>query len=271
MPGFLAKKKMTRKGFLRRYAKSRYVSFRAKARKKGTARPMRSLSAGYLGQPNQYRFVRETRPTIVDMGATGSGVSLIAGTGAIPNISVLSFPNFSIDQLAGGFSEFSNLFANYKIDKIETILVPQWSQNTQQSINPSGAVWTQTAYVPNLMLTRINTKYLVNGLTLSGTAEGQRDELAQIQKKTRSLYGTKKWLKIITPKPRVFMELEDGAGGQNLVTRPSPWLPSVQAADQEYSMNDILFADKLDGTDFSAGIYKYRMYHRIHFRCSFVG
>ena len=119
--------------------------------------------------------------------------------------------------------------------------------------------------------TRVNTKWLVNGLTLAGTAEAQRDVLAQIQKKTRSLYGTKKWLKINTINPRVIMQIEDGAGGQNEISKASPWLPSLTAADQEFQMNDVLFADKLDGSDFSVGLYKYRMYHRIHFKTSFVG
>jgi hypothetical protein len=62
--------------------------------RKGKARPSRALSTTYRGAPNQYRFVRETRPTTIDMGAAGAGVSLIAGTGAIPDISVFEFPNF---------------------------------------------------------------------------------------------------------------------------------------------------------------------------------
>lgn len=230
------------------------------------------IKTGYKGKPNQYSFIRETRPVTIDMGdAATPGVSLIAGTGAIPNISVFQFPGFQINQLAGGFTEFSQLFANYKIHKIETVFIPQWVQNTQQSVNPQTGVWTHTGYVPNLMLTRINTKYLVNGLTIAATAEAQRDNLAQIQKKQRSLYGTKKWLKINTWYPRVPAEIEDGAGGQNLYGKAAPWLPCATAADQEFLMNDVLFADKLDGTSFSPGLYKYRMYHRIHFKTSFVG
>ena len=241
-------------------------------RKRGKARPARAISIGYRGTPNQYRFVRETRPVEIDVGnAADPAVAHIAGTGTIPNTAVVSFPNFQINQLAGGFSEFSNLFANYKIDKIETILIPQWTQNTQQSINPSGAVWTQTAYIPNLMITRINVKYLINGYSLPATAEANRDKLAQVVKKSRSLYGTKKWLKVNTSRPAVEYEIEDGSGGQNLALKRSPWLSTTTAADQEYSMNTMFFCDKLDGTDFSAGIYKYRMFHRIHFRTSFVG
>ena len=245
---------------------------RMKNKRKGKARPSRAISKGYKGAPNQYRFVRETRPTIIDVGdRLDPAVTIIAGTGTIPDTSVVEFANFSINQLAGGFSEFSNLFANYKIDKIETILIPQWSQNTQQTINPSNAVWTQTAYISNLMVTRVNTHYLINGYSLPATAEANRDKLAQIVKKSRSLYGTKKWLKVNTSRPSVEYEIEDGAGAQNLALKRSPWLSTTDAADQEYSMNTIFFCDKLDGTNFTAGLYKYRMFHRIHFRCAFVG
>lgn len=249
----------------KRMAKGR-VAYRKKVAR------TRHVMTGYKGAPNTYRFIRETRPVNVDIGNPAyPGVTHIAGTGAIPNIAVFAFPNFAINQLAGGFTQFSELFANYKIDKIETYFIPQWSSQMQQPVNPMPAVWSNTGYIPNLMVTRVNTKYLVNGITLSATAEAQRDELAQIQKKSRSLYGTKKWMKITTLNPRVFDEIEDGAGGQNLVSKKSPWLPAVQAADQEYVMNDIFFADRLDGTDFAAGIYNYRMYHRVHFRTSFVG
>lgn len=250
-------------------------------RKRRTAQPARRPNpprkalvprGGYRGVPNVYNFVRETRPTTIDIGnAATPGVSLIAGTGAIPDISVFEFPNFSIDQLAGGFTEFSDLFANYKIRKIEAVLIPMWNTQVQQSVNPQTGVWSNTGYIPNLMVTRVNTKYLPNGYVVPATAEANRDQLAQINKKTRSLYGTKKWLKITTQTPRVNMKIEDGAGGTNIVSTSTPWLPTVQAADQEYAMNDLIFADKLDGQNFSAGIYQYRMFLRCHFSCSFVG
>lgn len=245
---------------------------RMKNKRKGKARPSKAISTGYRGAPNQYRFVRETRPTIIDVGnAADPAVTHIAGTGAIPNTAVVEFANFQINQLAGGFTQFSDLFANYKIDKIETILIPQWSQNTQPTVNPQTGAWTNTSVIPNLMVTRINTKYLIGGYTLPATAELNRDELAQIVKKTRSLYGTKKWLRVNTSNPAVEYEIEDGSGGQNLALKRSPWLSTVDAADQEYSMNTLFFCDKLDGTNFFAGVYTYRMFHRIHFRCAFVG
>ncbi len=64
----------------------------------------------------------------------------------------------------------------------------------EQTVNPDGA-GSGTTQIPNLMVTRINSKYLTNGYTLPATAEANRDKLAQVQKKTRSLYGSRKWLK----------------------------------------------------------------------------
>lgn len=244
---------------------------RRPVRKRGRARPMRALSIGYKGPPNQYRFIRETRPVTIDIGdATSTGVTLIAGTGAIPNTSVYEFGNFSVDQLPG-FPEMAALFAQYKVDKIETVLIPQWTQNVQAAITPLTGGWAGTGAVPNLVLTRINVKYLTNGYTLPTTAEANRDKLAQVMKKTRSLYGSKKWLKVNTWKPKVDMEIDDGVGGVNAVQTAQPWLPCATAADQRFQMNDLIFADRLDGTDFAVGIYRYRMYHRVHFRCGFVG
>ena len=239
-------------------------------RRPGSARPMRALRQSYRGAPNQYRYVRETRPVTIDLGTAGGGISIIAGTGVIPSMSVLEFPNFEINQLPG-FTDFTALYANYKIDKIDTILIPQW----QNTVNPDGA-GSGTTQLSNLMMTRVNTKYLPNGMTIppvapANNAEGQRDELAQIQKKSRSLYGTKRWLRITTSSPDVLKDVPDGSGGTNLAIQPSPWLPTTTAADQQFKMNDVLFADRLDGKDFVGGVWVYRMYHRVHFRCAFVG
>lgn len=230
------------------------------------------LSTSYRGVPNKYAFIRETRPITIDLGTAGSGVTLVAGTGTIPNLSIFSFPNFAIDQLPG-FSDFSNLFASYKIDKVEVNFVPMWDSTVQQTVNPLTGAWTGTSYVPNLVITRINTKYLTNGYVVQSTAEANRDQLAQIIKKSRTLYGSKKWLKCTTDKPRIFQEILESRAGvsDNLISRSSPWLPTVQAADQEFLMNDMIFADRIDGTNFLGGIHKYRVYTKVHFRCSFVG
>lgn len=229
------------------------------------ARPTRALKMSFRGQPNTWRFVRETRPITIDMGAAAGGVTLVAGTGAIPNTSILNLPNFQFDSLVN-YTEFSALFASYKIDSITTTFIPQW----QETVNPDGA-GSGTTQIPNLMVTRLNTKYLPNGYTPGATAEANRDKLAQIIKKSRSLYGSKKWLKLTTRNPLVWQDIEDGSGGTNLTTRYSPWMPTATAADQQYAMNDVFFADTLSGIDITSGKYLYRYYHRVSFRCSFLG
>lgn len=240
-------------------------------RRKGTARPRRYLSIGYRGVPNQYRFVRETRPTIIDLGYAAGGVSLIPGTAPNPDMSTMTFPGFQMNQLPG-FSEFAALFANYKIDMVETILIPQWSE----TVNPygvAGGANPPAAIMSNLMITRICTKYLPGGLVILPTAEDMRDQLAQIQKKTRSLYGSKKWLRIKTKSPDIWINIQESQSGvlTNKVLWNQPWLPTGAAADQEFQLNDRFFADTLNGAPFVRGLYMYRMYHRVHFRAAFVG
>lgn len=238
-------------------------------RKKGKARPIRALSVGYKGMPNQYRFVRETVPVTIDIGdPTSPGVThLPALTPGQPNQAYFKMPPFSVNDLAGNFLDFNGIFANYRVDKITVSMIPQWSNQTQpylSTINPA-------ASVPNLVVTRLNTKYLIDGYTPITNAEGNRDKLAQIQKKSRSFYGTKKWLKLVTNKPEVGMNIQDGAGGTNLGMIKAPWLPILTAADQEYAINDMIFCDRLDGTSFVVGQHKYRLVVRVHFRCAFVG
>lgn len=210
-------------------------------------------------------FVRETIPVVVDLGVAASGVTLIAGTGAIPNIAMYKAPPLDFTKLAK-YTEFQSLFNNFKVDKIETIMIPMWQQTVNPDYDTSG-----TANLSDLMITRVNTKWLINGLAAESTAELQRGQLAEIQKKTRSLYSGKKWMKMVTHNPDVPATVSDGAGSTNTYVRPSPWLSLINSPDQRYSLNDVFFADRLDGKDFTTGVYLYRMYHRVHFRTSFVG
>lgn len=225
------------------------------------------------------RFVRETVPMVVDLGVAdpdpggplSTGVVILPASAAgEPTMSYIKIPKVRMADLPN-VAEFSQLFNNYKIDKIETVLVPMWQQMTQQPITPSDAVWTHTATIPNLMMTRVNTKWLITGLPASATAAAQRKQLAEIQKKSRSLYGNKKWLKLSTSNPHVPIDISDGAAGTNIGIYQAPWLQFNTAADQQFESNNIYFADRLDGTNMVPGVYKYRMYHRVHFRTSFVG
>ena len=247
--------------------KARRMSYR----RKGLARPTRSLRTAYRGTPNQYRFVRETRPVTIDLGTASAegdahatpSVTIIAGT---PNTAMVNFGHFTMSALVNFEAEFDPLFANYKIDSITTFLIPQWSQGVQLLSNPTSA-----HQYPNLMLTRVNTKFLPGGYTVPATAEASRDKLAQIQMKTRSIYGTHKWLKIVTRNPDVPLDVPDGAAGVNSTQQSAPWLPIKASSNQQFIMNDTFFADTFNGDSLPAGIYKYRVYHKVNFRVAFVG
>jgi len=240
--------------------------------RKGAARPMRSLKQSYRGTPNQYRFVRETVPVTVNLSDNDdTNVNLIAGTGAIPNISRLHVESFKMSDLAQFSEDFATLFVNYKIDKIETVLVPMWTQSVQEPFGPSGGA---AVVHPDLMCTRINTKYYTAGTGAPSTAEGARTELAQLQMKSRSIYGSKKWLKLTTLNPMVREKIYDENGAEEgLKLKRAGWLGIGQHVNTTYQTNDVCFFDRLDGTDFTADekYYMYRMYHRVHFRVSQVG
>lgn len=163
-------------------------------------------------------------------------------------------------------TEFAALYANFKVDRITTYLIPQW----ESTDNPNG-VGSGPLQIPGLCISKVNTKYLATGLTASANAAAQRTVLAQIMKKTRSLYGSKKWLKLTTARPNVPIDVSDGAASTNIGLFPSPWLQFSTGTDQQFASNTTFFADTLNGTDIQPRIYKYRCYSRVEFRCSFVG
>ena len=147
--------------------------FTFRRRRIGRARPMRSLKTNYRSI-NNYRFVRETLPQTLPF-------SIIAAGASFPAMGYLEFANLQFNQLVQSTTEFGNLFARYKVDKIETILTPLWEQVVD---NP--ATYSTS---PALRITRINTKYL-NGPTSLGTnSDAVLGELAQIQSKTVTPYA----------------------------------------------------------------------------------
>lgn len=240
--------------------KRRSVRKQLKFRRKGRARPMRSLRTSYKGIPNQYRFVRETVPETFDLGANGGGITLVASAATGQNIARFDAPFLSFNDMVT-VSDFNNLYANYKIDKIETHFVPMWNLNASPSLD--------------VMITRVNTKYLVNGFPTKTTSEAYVQELAQLQMKTRSRYTAKRGFVLATWNPKVFMKIKtsnaDGTDVETTTTMDEPWLSLSTQAGVEFSHNDVFFAQALNGENLTSGTYKYRTYHKIFFRCSYVG
>lgn len=221
------------------------------------ARPMRSLKTNYRSV-NMYRFVRETLPTTTSF-------SLIPAGTTFPVMGYLNFDNLQFNQLVSAQSEFGNLFARYKVDKIETILTPMF----QETVATNNNIGYSTG--PGLRITRVNTKWLNDPFTIQADADDQLKELAQIQSKTVSNYASPKSLIITTINPGVAKKgVVDSTGAEIDFRGQCPWLNISGASNVPLRHNSMLFAERTDGQALDTA-WKYRMVHKVYFRCSQVG
>lgn len=220
--------------------------------KNSKARPLKSLATNYR-QLNVYRFVRETIPSTATFDLIAA-----ANYGAM---GYMSFENLQLGQLPG-VADFVNLFARYKVDKIETTLVPLYQ------------VATQVNHSSQLDITIVNTKYMTNDFPIAANADLQLAELAQLQAKSKRLYAGDKPLKITTINPGVNSKsVVNSAGNEVDARRGCPWLAlggTDAAIDVPFKHNAIIFGARVDGLSLDTS-YKYRITHRIFFRCSQVG
>lgn len=229
----------------------------AKKRRIAKARPMRALKTNYRAL-NVYRFVRETLPTT----ATFSLIPA-ANYGAI---GYMSFENLQFNQLPGA-SDFFNLFARYKVDKIVTTLTPLFQEVNNNPAYPAGVS-------PQLEITKVNTKWMNGDFPIAANADAQLSELAQLQAKTKTLYASRKPITLVTMSPGVEgRSVVDSAGNEVDARRTCPWLAlsgAHTAIDVPFKHNAILFAARVDGLSLDA-TWKYRVNHKVYFRCSQVG
>lgn len=246
-------------------------------RTKGRARPSRSLRTSYRGTPNQYRFVRETVPFTLDVANPGHNVTILAGVGSSPNMSMLSFQSFEMDQLSD-FNEFSPLFTSFKLDRLELICQPMWQSMAQPYADEVAGTTPPSAYtIPNLAITRTSTKFVLNN-PVPSDADDARALLAQVQMKTRTNYGSRKPLKLITNSPRVSQEVLQGVGANvNIASKRPGWLNLELSSDQRFLTNDRIYCERIDGNSFppstipqTPSVYLYRCYFKAHFRVSRV-
>lgn len=218
----------------------------------GKARPMSKLKLNYRSL-NVYRFMRETLPSTATFTIIPA-----ANYGAM---GYMSFENLQFNQLPGN-TDFQNLYARYKVDKIVTCLTPLY-QTTNQANHSA-----------QLEITRVNTKWMVGDFPISATSDAQLTELAQIQSKSKSLYAQRKCLYVTTLNPGVVgNSVVNSAGNEVDARRGCPWLALSgphQAIDVPLKHNAIIFASRVDGGSID-DTYKYRVTHKIFFRCSQVG
>lgn len=224
---------------------------RRKTRGIGRARPMKSMRTNYRSL-NVYRFCRETIPT------TGSFTMIAAGPG-FPQMGYMSFENLQFNQLPGN-SDFLNLFARYKLDMIETTLIPLYQ------------ITTQVNHQAQLEITKVNTKYLNGDFPIAANADLQLAELAQLQCKSKTLYAQDKPIKLITKNPGVLARFVVDSVGNEVDARNScPWLAlNADSTKIPFKHNAIIFGARVDGQGLTTD-WKYRITHKLYFRCSQVG
>lgn len=234
---------------------------RAAARKaKKGARPMRSLPSTYKAV-NIHRFVRETMPQTKSFHIVPAG-------SAFPAMGKLVFDSLSFNLLANGVTDFGNLFARYKIDKIETILTPLFGEVTE-TYGPNA----NYSLSPALRITRINTKYFNGPLDFGSTSDAVLSQLAQIQSKSVTPYASRRSLKMTTYNPGVYeTAIEDNTNPPQEITvrAPGTWLNISTQNDVPFIHNSAIFAERTDGSDLTDA-WKYRVVHKVYFRCSQVG
>ncbi len=252
----MAKRKSTSSNATAKRAKStkRRSSFRRG--RTSSARPMRSLKTNYRST-NVYRFSRETIPQTLSFSLIPAGTSF-------PVMGYLNFDNLQFNQLSQATNDFGNLFARYKIDKIETFLTPMFQETAATNNN----IGYSTG--PGLRITRINTKWLDEAFAISADADDQLAVLAQFQSKSVSNYASHRSLKITTINPGVATKGVVDSTGAELDTRaPCPWLNASLEGNVPLKHNSLIFAERTDGLAMDAS-WKYRVVHKLYFRCSQV-
>lgn len=228
-------------------------------RRNGRARPMRSLRTNYKAI-NLYRFVRETVPETVPF-------TLIPAGASHPVMGYLNFDDLKFNDMAGTTTDLAQLFARYHVDKIVTILTPLFQETVSVADNSYAPGVAVTAA---LTVTRINTKYLNAAFTPAANSDDQLDQLAQIQAKTVSNYATPRSMTITTYNPGVTKgSLVNTAGTIEDYRGKQPWMNIAGQSDIPFKHNAVIFAARTDGYALDTN-WRYRVVHKMYFRCSQV-
>lgn len=220
------------------------------------AKPMKSLNYRKI---KTYSFSRETMPRTISFTLIPTGASFNA-------IGYLNFDNLQFNQLVNSTGDFGNLFARYKVDKIVTILTPMFQETSAPA---SGAFMPGNTAA--LRITRVNTKWLNEPFAVAANADDQLMELAQIQSKSVKPYASHKSMILVTRNPNVSdRSVLDTTNTEIEVNKPMPWLNIANQSDVPLKHNSLIFAERTDGQALTID-WKYRVVHKVYFRCSQVG
>lgn len=248
--------------YKRKRAPAKRKPVRRAPRRKMYARPNKSL--GYR-RPAQFMFHRETLPST-------KSLDILAASGNQPAMGYLQF-RLNMDSLFNT-SDFSNLFANYRVTCIVTTLTPISEgvyAGTKDAVQPSNSAnWNQS---PQCIVTRVHGKYLNEPFQISTNGLTQREELSQIQAKTKTKMLRPRDIKLVTKYPATYNVVQadpDQPATQSVVRGKSRWLSWQNDRDMEFAHNDTIFVEKVDGADVTTD-YKFRVVHKVYFKCSYVG
>lgn len=233
---------------------------------------MRALRQTYRGKPNQYRFIREQKSYVIDL----ANYVLVDPA---KTIAVVSFNTFNMSMIEQFQTEFGSLFHNYIVDKITVELIPMWDSNVMNSIALPVPGQVPQVPTPAMCITRLSSKWIADDNPISAitTDDGVRAYLAQTQMKTRSMYSSKKPLKLVTHRPRIFAPVNQlgplpgvPPTNYNNITLPPKWMSIVGSDDTIYAQNALFVAQTVQQTEIPRGVYKYRAIVKAEFRVSLV-
>jgi hypothetical protein len=248
--------------YKRKRAPAKRKPARRAPRRKMYARPNKSL--GYR-RPAQFMFHRETMPST-------KSLDILAAAGNQPAMGYLQF-RLNMDSLVNT-SDFSNLFANYRVTCIVTTLTPLFDgtiANLMQT-GETGFDPIQT-YSAQCIVTKVHGKYLNEPFQISTNGLTQREELAQIQAKTKTKMLKPRDIKLVTKYPATYTVGQadpDQPATQSVERGKSRWLSLQDDRDMEFVHNDTIFVERVDGRDVTSD-FKFRVTHKVYFKCSYVG
>lgn len=249
--------------YKRKRAPAKRKPARRAPRRKMYARPNKSL--GYR-RPAQFMFHRETLPST-------KSLDILAASGNQPAMGYLQF-RLNMDSLFNT-SDFSNLFANFRVTCIVTTLTPLFDGSPFTRGSEANAAISDTwqSYSGQCIVTRVHGKYLNEPFQISTNALTQREELSQIQAKTKTKMYKPRDIKLVTKYPATYNVVQADPtqpATQSVVRGKSRWLSWQDDRDMEFAHNDTVFVEKVDGRDLTTD-YKFRVVHKVYFKCSYVG
>jgi hypothetical protein len=173
-------------------------------------------------------------------------------------------------------ADFSNLFANYRVTCIVTTLTPMFQGNDSNpptAADNVGAFYSWQSYSPQCIVTKVHGKYLNEPFEVAANGLAQREELSQIQAKTKTKMYKPRDIKLVTKYPATYkLSVADPAQPTttSVVRDKSRWLSWQNDRDMEFAHNDTIFVERVDGGDLTTD-WKFRVTHKVYFKCSYVG